>query len=626
MAVVGVVKLGMPATDESALALAAQLRELTDTELRALLGSREVRGGAVKDFFDLADALLDPESIQHALGRLDRWALITLGVLSAADRAISAQDAAAQVAALGADPAAVVAQLADGVRLAIVTQADERYAVPASVSRQLGMWPALDLPSLQELAATPAPAGLQPVSQTEARLTDAVSAEHAFATSTAIAELIAELQHESARELARGGIALPDNKRLAASMGVDIERVSELLEIATRAGLVALDSGRWMPTAASTAWLSGTSGERWARLSGAWLDRLPADIREVLGHRAHAVWGEQLQEYVDWLFPAGGDWMRERVLVYTRDAQLLGITADQVPSTPGTALLTDGPERAAAAMVALFPAEVTQVYLQHDLSIVSPGPLAPRLDARLRTMADVEGRALASSYRVSTSSIYRAMAGGETVTTIRQFLTGISLTGIPQPLEYLIAEAGARYGLVRVAATEGGRALIRSTDDTMLRTLLVDHGISSLGLTRQGDVLASRFDQALVFWTLSEARYPVTAENAAGAVIVLKRPQATRAVPSDGADSTASLIERLRLGSSTDPEVTGAAWLSRQLDVAIRGKMTLTVTVQLGDGTTADYQLEPTSVAGRRLRALDRKADIERTLPLANIVSVSPAK
>ena len=159
-----------------------------------------------------------------------------------------------------------------------------------------------------------------------------------------------------------------------------------------------------------------------------------------------------------------------------------------------------------------------------------------------------------------------------------------------------------------------------------MRTLLVDHGISSLGLTRVGDRLISRFDQELVFWSLSEARYPVTAENANGDVIVLKRPTAARAAPAETVDTTATLIERLRLGSSSDPDVTGAAWLLRQLDVAIKGKVTITVTVQLNDGSTTDFQLEPASVAGGRLRALDRKADIERTLPLSKIVSVSSAR
>jgi hypothetical protein len=90
-------------------------------------------------------------------------------------------------------------------------------------------------------------------------------------------------------------------------------------------------------------------------------------------------------------------------------------------------------------------------------------------------------------------------------------------------------------------------------------------------------------------------------------------------------DTAASLVEKLRLGSSADPEITGKAWLSRQLDVAIKAKAALTVTVQLPDGSSVDYQLEPASMGGGRLRARDRKADIERTLPLASIVSVGPA-
>ena len=615
----------MPASNDSALALAGQLRSLTDAELGALLSAREIREQGIKDFFDLADALLDPESIQHALGRLDRPTLAALGALSELGTA-TLQDAAAHLTTLGADPSDLQVHLTEAHRLALVTLTDGRYAVPASVTRQLSEWPALGLPSVADLIGVPAPTALAPVSAIDARVTDGISAEHAFATTTAIAELIAEVQRESARELARGGVALPDSKRLAASMGVDLDRVPGLLEIAARAGLVALEAGRWMPTGSSTDWLVDSSGERWAMLAGAWLDRLPADIRAILRERARATWGERLDEYIDWLFPAGGEWMRDRVLVYTRDAELLGITADHAPSTPGTALLTDGPAPAATVMAALFPPEVSQVYLQHDLSIVSPGPLAPRLDARLRAIADTEGRALASTYRVSTASLYRAMAAGETSNSIRQFLSGISLTGIPQPLEYLIAEAAKRYGLVRVGALDGDRAYVRSADDTMLRTLLVDHGLASLGLTRVGDRLESRFDLDVVFWTLTEARYPVAAENAAGEVIVLKRKLAPRAGAAAAAPPALSLIEKLRLGSSEDPEITGKAWLSRQLDVAIRGKLALTVTVQLQNGSTIDYQLEPASMGGGRLRARDRKADIERTLPLASITSVGPAR
>jgi len=615
----------MPASNDSALVLAGQLRTLSDASLAELLTAREIRGTGIRDFFDLADALLDPAAIQHALGRLDRSTLATLAALGELGPVTEA-DAATHLTTLGADAALLPERLATAARLALLTQHLGRWVVPASVAEQLQLWPSLGLPSLHELVSLSAPAALSPVSGVDVKFTDHVASENAFQTTTSIAELIATLDLESARELARGGIALPDSKRLAAAMGVDLDRVSGLLDIASRAGLVALDSGRWMPAEASRAWMVDSSGERWALLATAWLERLPVDIRTILRERAHAVWGERLEEYVAWLFPAGDDWMRDRVRVYTRDAELLGITADNVPSTPGAALLASGADAAATAMAALFPPEVAEVYLQHDLSIVSPGPLAPPIDARLRTIADVEGRALASTYRVSTASLSRAMAAGETESSIREFLGVIALTGIPQPLDYLLTEAASRYGLVRVGATPEGRTYVSSTDGTLLRTLVVDHSIGSLGLVRSGDRLESRYDRDLVFWALSEARYPVAAENAAGEIVTLARRQASRITAAAATDTTGALIERLRVGSSADPDVTGKAWLARQLDVAIKGKVGLTVTVRMPDGSDVDYQLEPASVGGGRLRARDRRSDIERTLPLTSIVAVAPAE
>ncbi|KAF0259297.1 hypothetical protein CMMCAS03_01530 [Clavibacter michiganensis subsp. michiganensis] len=43
------------------------------------------------------------------------------------------------------------------------------------------------------------------------------------------------------------------------------------------------------------------------------------------------------------------------------------------------------------------------------------------------------------------------------------------------------------------------------------------------------------------------------------------------------------------------------------------------------DGREVDHVLEPSSVAGGRLRARDRVADVERTLPLSSVVEISPA-
>ena len=60
------------------LALAARLRGLDDAVLTTALHRRTYRRTGVADFFDLADALLDADSLQRALAPLDR---IHLGVL-----------------------------------------------------------------------------------------------------------------------------------------------------------------------------------------------------------------------------------------------------------------------------------------------------------------------------------------------------------------------------------------------------------------------------------------------------------------------------------------------------------------------------------------------------------------
>ncbi len=89
----------------------------------------------------------------------------------------------------------------------------------------------------------------------------------------------------------------------------------------------------------------------------------------------------------------------------------------------------------------------------------------------------------------------------------------------------------------------------------------------------------------VVFWTLSDARYPVAAETPEGDIRSLRRLRITRAV--QRTDHVLELIERLRLGSETAPEDH-----PRQLDAAIRSKAAITVTVMMPNGSTVNYQLE----------------------------------
>jgi len=625
--------------------LATRLRSLDDETLRAALAARAITASGIRDFFDLAEALLDPVNVQQALTHLDRGALAVLaaaGELTAAAAeetvAPTLEQIAAHLRGLGTpapdDSAlAVAANVLSSLLLGEYTPAEPGRLNPYdAVVTVLRTWPAEGLPSATELAAQPAPVEPPGPTQPDTGFTDRLAAERAFAAVSSVAELVNELARDPARELSRGGLGLPDTKRLVAVMSVDIEAVTPLVQLAARAELIARSDGYWMETEAGESWLLEATTQRWATLAASWLAAVPYDVRPILPNTPGRPWGAGLQSFVAWRYPAGGEWMTERVEQFARDAEILGITAHHSTSSVGAALLNGDLAGACSIMAAALPEEVGAVYLQHDLSIVAPGPLAASIDARLRGLADVESRELASSYRITAASINRALAAGENAESVLEFLRGISLTGIPQPVGYLITESAARYGRVRVgsqAATSRGapvtaQSYVRSDDAGLLGSILVDQTLAPLALVREGDRLLSTFSVDAVFWALSDARYPVAAEDPAAEIVHLRRHPLARVAAVITADPTRALVEALRAidGGET---MAADAWLARQLDTAIRAKQTVLVSISKPGGVVVEYLLEPASVGGGRFRARDRRADIERTLPLSSIISITPA-
>lgn len=616
------------AASGSALALAARLRALDDDALARLVTRRQLRDAGIRDFFDLAEALLDRGSVQAALEQLDRGVLALLVVAGELAEASGAPTAEHLGTRMGLPVADVRERIAVALDAGLLGAESGRYAPWDAVVEQLRAWPAFGLPAARDLESSSPPAVLQPVSDTDLRFIDRGAGDRAFGTLGAVTETLLALRDAPARRLTRGGLALPDARRLAGIAGVDAGEVEMLLDIAARAGLAVLAGAEWVPTERLGAWLAGSRVDRWAELADGWLSRLPDDLRDLLRSRARAVWGDGLLDYLDWLYPAGGAWIRERAAAASREAELLGITGAGSPSTAGVRLLLDGTTAAAEAIAASFPPEVDQVYLQHDLTVIAPGPLRVDLETRLRGMAEVEARGVASSFRITAVSLTRAFVAGETADGVRAFLATLSLTGIPQPLDYLLTDTAARFGTLRVGRLEETTgSYVRSDDTELLRQLAVDQALTPLDLQVAGiHRLTTRFDVGVLYTSLLDSRYPVVAEDAAGEIVAMRAER--RASTSGGIvtdDTAAILVTRVRESAAAAPEETDRAWLARQLELAIKGKITVNVTVRLPDDSIAEYTLEPAALAGGRLRARDRRADIERTLPLASIVAVSDA-
>ncbi len=575
-------------SDERALAI--RLASTDDDALARTFAERGVSAAASwHDFFDAAAALLDPASVERAIARLPRTTLVALAEALDGSRVDDGTLEVLHHLALAGDDGMPYAAVLARVRAASIVHPDafrpEPQVPPAAASDESDA---------------------------------AAAAERAFTTLGALADVLLAGWHSPLSRTGTGAVSAVDRRRLtdAGALGPD-EDVDDLVAAAEAAGLVAPRGREWIVTDAGMEWLEATTTRRWSLVAEGLRDALPAGLRTADGgFRPPASWPGA--------YPLHSEWT-ERAARLRRIAEAWGLLTSAGAEPTWTAALREGSRPDTDALSAHLPAEIDRVYLQADLTAIAPGPLAPPLDLRLRTIAMRESRAQASTYRFSTESLGAGMTEGETAESIREFLRGLSLTGIPQPLDYLIESTAARHGLIRVRADEAsGRTRVEATDLSLRETILVDQALRPLGLVRDGHELTSRVERDAVYWSLADARYPVVALDAAGAPESLHRrarAAGTTAHPVPR-DTYGRLIGTLREGHRTDAD---AAWLGRELEQAVRMKTAIVVVVRMPDGSERALTLEASGIGGGRLRGRDRGADVERTLPVSSIVSVRPA-
>lgn len=553
--------------------IAERLVEADDSALSELFAERRLSPDAApashwRDFFDAAETLLQPDAVAAALSALPRDDL---------------------------------AALAAGSPLATLTLTDDDgRALPGVVERLAG----------RGITPTPAstPDRADPVAAGHA-------AERTFTTLSALSDIILAAMTAPLARVGTGAMSATERRRLVEQQIVQTpEEADVLVRFAAAVGLMRGHQRHIGTTQEGARWVALSTPERWSWIADRLRSALPAGLRSDGGWIDPALWAGAYPLDDDWPAKARG-WLEF--------ARLIGLVADgERPTEPEWArALREGADPDPSALVALLPHEVDRVYLQNDLTAISPGPLAPALDARLRGMAVRESHAQASGYRFTEASISRALSAGETAESMREFLGELSLTGLPQPLDYLLERAAERHGLVRVSQDPStGQTIVSSPDHDLLRTLAVDQSLGALGFVADGALLRSRASRDTAYWALADARYPVVAIDDDGSVVSLDR---RRIVPdaAEGPDY-GPLIARLREGQGADAE---AAWLDRELDAAIRAKTLLVVTVNMPDGSARELTLEPTGLGGGRLRGRDPGADVERTLPTSLIASVRRA-
>lgn len=574
------------------LRIAAALRRMDDLTLVNLAKARSINTSHLRDFFDFADALCASKSAISAIASLSNRQLDALTAI-----------------ANNSVPSNVASELVD---LALVEQTKSGFQIYDYVTS-----------ALLELEKNKSSSRLASIEQTENSDQAQIDRDAhlaIFDVIQALTELIFDLEQRYIREVGKRGIGLPDVKRLATHLRKPNDYAKQVFEIALWSNLATVSNGRWQLGPTYDHWLSWSDAQRWSHLVDHWMDLLGAPgARELASVSVGSAFSQALRSSYRFADLS----VNSRLNRISQLAETIGLISGDRATSWFEAVIAGKQPKAEKLVTAGLPAPTKKLIIQADLTLIAPGPLPTELEIRLRRIADTEQIGMASSYRLSALSVSHGLETGMSPTEIRTLLVELSDRELPQPVDYLLRESEQRFGRLRVSENEQrGHSVVSSEDPILLAEIQNNQKIKPLALhfSEKGD-LHSRFDSELVYFTLRDSGYVAVRVDKNNKVI---SPTETieRTHIAASAKSIESDIQRLRdqdakLGNQPDDDD-----LLRQIQLAIKNKATALVKVETSNGETLEYLIQPVGLANGRLRAKDRKADVERTLPLASISSI----
>ena len=477
-------------------------------------------------------------------------------------------------------------------------------------------------------------------------------------------ELLHNLSDEPPTALRTGGLGVRDLKKIAEHLGIDETCAGFVAELCYLGGLLVIDSDdQILPTSAFDIWLTKSAEERWYSLVVLWLDT--SRVSGLIGKNSDknvAPLGPELdragaslirrstlkvlndnpqltpdvkslQEIVKWINPqrANNDYVEWTL----REAEWLGITGQGALSTFGSNLLN---EKEVLEIESALPKPVDHILIQADNSAVAPGPLTPELASEMGTIADIESRGGATVYRFSDSSIRRGLDHGKTGDQIKTFLSKISKTPMPQPLEYLITDIAKRHGRLRVGSAH---TYIRCEDEGLVQQILHDKKCEHLRLRKIApQVLVTDFELAEVIGELREFGYLPAAENSGGALLSQpnlrrskSRPKPPRIISEFTAPKDAivtAAVKTIRAGERSkkvEPIIPGTssnetlALINQYINEGKR----LIISYADNNGGVSNRIIEPISISLGTLTARDETSDEILQFRIPRINGVAPS-
>lgn len=321
--------------------------------------------------------------------------------------------------------------------------------------------------------------------------------------------LLDEWSERPPRRLQRGGLGVRELRRAAKFLGAEERRAGFLYALMVEAGLVEYEGDAVVPSSGAGAWADLSSPRQWESLFDAWRDGrlwsepsgglLPIEdvpYRPTSSQRSAALTAlaevpqaqtaeaASMADVLTWRHPHLFHCTECARAVVDRVAEALAWlgTGSAGPAVgifdPARSVISDSDWISSSSGPAhLFPPTVATCTIGADLHVIVPGRPARELATGLARFADLQRSSPARLYRISETSLRRALDSGMKTAEIRALLERHAPRGVPQSVAYLIEDLGRRHG--RLVAGKAG-LYVRSEDRALIACLIADRRLALL--------------------------------------------------------------------------------------------------------------------------------------------------
>lgn len=421
---------------------------------------------------------------------------------------------------------------------------------------------------------------------------DASTALH---TVVALRDLIDWVHHEPLAMAATGKLLRAETKLLSDGLVIPEREVEPLVWMAAEAGLVRISDRRMRATFSGVEILDDLPAV-WSRAAESILAAVGESVEASarIAHRLDA-------SYLKWAWPLGGSTRDDTIRLVVAGAEMLGLLAGTITDS-GRLWLDGSPEG-----VPVFPTLSSSVYVLDDLSVIAPGPITTAVSNFLMTISRLESRGLASKRRLDPGRVLNTVSGGVPVEVLIDTLRDLSLTPLTTAITSTIVDVATNSRFITLSGTG---------TDTAARVSHPELGAMLVSDPRLQRLAPVTVDNMSVLFGAAPDRVEATLVDG-GYTVVSPTPEPSTAQPLPESPLRVMAKHIFEVG-------LGTSHMERALIVAGKTRTRVTLTVETSTGPRT-MTLEPRNVANGRVRGLDTVSDVERTLPISAIITLTTA-